>query len=84
MANAERSDSGDENEEIRAVVPAKTPAQLTTKPTIRTTVTTTKKQSSFNFDSLANVLTSGFNAVGHIANAIGNIKGKKNKIFYLS
>jgi hypothetical protein len=42
-------------------------------------IVTTKKTSSFNFGNFENILTSGFAAVGHISNAIGNYYGKKNK-----
>jgi len=42
-------------------------------------IVTTKKPSSFSFDSFSNILQSGFAAVGHISNAIGSYYGKKNK-----
>jgi hypothetical protein len=42
---------------------------------------TTKKPSSFNSGNIMNLVSNGIQAVGQISNAIGNIFGKKNKIY---
>jgi protein involved in polysaccharide export with SLBB domain len=37
---------------------------------------TTKKPSSFNFDSISNIINNGLTAAGHISNAIGSYYSK--------
>lgn len=87
IAGAKHSVISNRNEEIIVRLPRQLIGK-TAKPVVVPTsaripanqmIVTTKKTSSFNFGNFENILTSGFAAVGHISNAIGNYYGKKNK-----
>ncbi|CAF3969656.1 unnamed protein product [Rotaria sordida] len=79
IADAERSDIKNRNEEIMIRASTKKPALTTKRTTLRTTTKTTsrttQKKPGFSINNAADALTNGINAVGQISNALGNVLG---------
>jgi hypothetical protein len=89
LAEAKRLDRNDEivvrvaSQITVGPAAVQTPAKIMTNNLGNPMIITTKKPSSFSFDSISNLLTSGFAAVGQISNAVGNYYSKtKIKLFY--
>ncbi|CAF3490181.1 unnamed protein product [Rotaria sordida] len=79
IADAERSDIKNRNEEIMIRASTKKPALTTKRTTLRTTTKTTskttQKKPGLSINNAADALTNGINAVGQISNALGNVLG---------